>query len=413
MTVSLKKNILYNSIGSFTNMFCQWVITVIVIRLSGEAASGVLALAMSFGSLFLIIAAFGIKTYQISDVQEKYSDQEYIASKIVTCVIGLIAMFIWIGVSSYYVEEKTAAILYVLYMVIYSYADVLYGIQQRKWRLDVAGKSMCIRSVMTLICFCIVLYITKNINITLICMIFISLLVLLVFDFPKTSHLSSIKPHMSSRIFKGIMLECFPLAAYALLNTLVLTVPKLFLREFHGQEFLGIYNPIMSPITVIAVVAGFLINPMITVFASHLHIGDLRNLFKDFMKCILLLLVLLVVSLVGVYIFGDLILNILIGSGKSVYSYLLPPMVIVSILTSLAILAANLCVVLRDITGLIISGVAGFLVAMGTSYIFVKEYDMIGTCYALIIALSVQIIIFTISISIKLRKTHSLRGNKI
>jgi len=410
MTVSLKKNILYNSIGSFTNMFCQWIITVIVLRLSGESASGVLALAMSFGSIFLIISAFGIKTYQISDVQEKYSDQEYIASKIVTCTLGLIIMFAWVGMSSYFIEEKIAAILYVLYMVVYSYADVLYGIQQRKWRLDIAGKSMCIRSVFTLICFCVVLYFTKNINITLICMLFISTIVLFVYDFPKTNFLSSIKPNMNIRIFKGIMFECFPLAVYALLNTLVLTVPKLYLRGFHGQEILGIYNPIMAPILVIAVVAGFLINPMITVFASHLHTGDLRNLLKDFMKCIFLLIILLIVSLAGAYVFGDLILNILIGSGKEVYSYLLPPMVIVSILTSLVILAGNLCVVLRDIAGLMISGIAGFIVAIGTSYIFVKEYDMIGTCYALIIALGVQVIIFAISITIKLRKKHSLKG---
>lgn len=409
--LSLKKNIVYNSIGSFTNMFCQWVITFIVIRISGETASGVLALAMSFGSIFLIIAAFGVKTYQISDVQEKYTDREYIASKIVTCIIGLVAMFIWVGISSYYTEEKLASILYIIYMVIYSYADVLYGVQQRKWRLDIAGKSMCIRSILTLASFCLILFLTQNINITFVCMIIISLLVLLIYDFPQTRVLTNIRPDFNIRIIKGILFECFPLAAYALLHTLVLTVPKLFLREFYGQEFLGIYNPIMSPITVIAVVAGFVINPMITVFASHFHIGDLKNLFKDFMKCILLLVGLLVASLLGVYLFGDIILNILLGSGKSVYSYLLPPMVIVTILTSLTILAGNLCVVLRDIKGLIISGVLGYISAMGTSFIFVKKYDMIGTCYTLMIALGVQILIFTVSVALKLKKRRSIKGD--
>ncbi len=404
MTVSLRKNIIYNSVGSFANMFCQWIITVLVIRLSGEIASGVLALAMSFGSMFLIVAAFGIKTYQVSDIEEKYSDQEYIGAKIITAIIGLVSMSIWIVISSYYAEEKIASILYIFYMLIFSYSDVLYGILQRKWRLDIAGISMTLRSILTLITFIVVQLITQNLNYTLVVMIVVSLLVLVFYDFPKTKKLSSIKPKLNFNVLRGILPECLPLAMYTILHTLVLTVPKLFLREFHGQTFLGIYNPIMAPITVIAVVAGFVINPMVTVFAKHLSEKNHRNLYKNFLKCVALLLGLLVISLVGVKLFGNLIIMILIGSGKSMYTYLLSPMVIVSVLTSFVILLGNFSVVLRDIKGLMISGVFGFIVTIVSSYIFVYEYDMIGTCYALITALTAQAVVLIIAISLDMKK---------
>lgn len=408
MKISLKKNIMYNSIGSFVNMFSQWIITVLVIRLSGEAASGVLALAMSFGSIFLIIAAFGVKTYQVSDVTEKYSDQEYIGSKIFTGGLGLLVLFSWIGFSSYYPEEKFAAVLYVIYMLIYSYADVLYGVHQRKWRLDLAGKSMCIRSIFTLSCFIVIQLMFQNINITILCMIVVSFLVLLFYDFPKTRNLTDIRPKLNRSVIKNLLWECFPLALYAFLHTLVLTVPKLFLREFHGQEFLGIYNPIMAPITVISVVAGFLINPMVTVFAAHYHSKKTANLLLDFFKCVLLLIILLILSLVGVFFFGNIILDILLGGGKRIYAYLLQPMVVVAILTSFAILIGNLSVVIRDVKGLIISGAVGFVTAVVSSYYYVKEYNMIGTCYALILALVIQILILGTFASVRIYRKHKM-----
>ena len=68
--VSVKKNILWNSIGTFVMFFCQWLMMVLVVRLSGYADSGILSLSISCGNVFLIIAAFGVKTYQVSDVKE-------------------------------------------------------------------------------------------------------------------------------------------------------------------------------------------------------------------------------------------------------------------------------------------------------------------------------------------------------
>ena len=143
--VSVKKNILWNSIGTFVMFFCQWLMMVLVVRLSGYADSGILSLSISCGNVFLIIAAFGVKTYQVSDVKGKYQAGQYYAAKIFSIILTLIIAGIFVLVSSYEGVEKTAIILYALYIMVYSYSDAIYGELQKKWRLDIAGISMCIR----------------------------------------------------------------------------------------------------------------------------------------------------------------------------------------------------------------------------------------------------------------------------
>jgi len=67
--LSLKANMLWNSAGSLTYLACQWLVTVLVVRLtSGYDAAGLLSLAMSVTGIFGTFATYKMNTYQISDV---------------------------------------------------------------------------------------------------------------------------------------------------------------------------------------------------------------------------------------------------------------------------------------------------------------------------------------------------------
>ena len=183
-SVSIKKNIVWNSIGTFVMFFCQWLMMVLVVRLSGYADSGILSLSVSCGNVFLIIAAFGVKTYQVSDIKDKYRDGEYLGAKIWTILLTVVIGCIWTILSAYEGVEKTSILLYMIYIMVYSYSDAVYGSLQKKWRLDIAGISMCIRNIAALLIFCLVLYFTKEIRIALVSILAASLLVLFLYDIP-------------------------------------------------------------------------------------------------------------------------------------------------------------------------------------------------------------------------------------
>ena len=68
----ISKNIIYNSIGTFTYLFCQWLITFIVVWIAGYNTAGIFSLAMSITTTFSIFSTFNMRNYQSSDYKEYY-----------------------------------------------------------------------------------------------------------------------------------------------------------------------------------------------------------------------------------------------------------------------------------------------------------------------------------------------------
>ena len=404
--VSVRKNIVWNSIGTFVMFFCQWLMMVLVVRLSGYADSGILSLSISCGNVFLIIAAFGVKTYQVSDVAGKYQAGQYYAAKIFSIALTLIVAIVWALVAAYEPIEKAAILLYALYIMVYSYADAVYGELQKKWRLDIAGISLCIRNIFVLILFCVLIYVTHNILIALIVMFVASLAVLFLYDLPQTRKSAEIpvRPDFAEKTGLFLLKECFPYAIYTFLHTLVLTVPKLAVRGFYDKEVLGIYAAVMAPVTVLQVAATFVINPVSTVLAIHLDNGHFKGLFKVMLKCILMLLGFLAGGILIAIFLGKFGLRILYGESITEYSYLLVPMVIVSVMTAFTILLGNLAVVLRNHKGANLSGILGLAAVVASSLTLVKSVGLQGATLSFIIGLFVQDVVLLLSITRNIKK---------
>ena len=404
--VSIRRNIVWNSIGTFVMFFCQWLMMVLVVRLSGYSDSGILSLSISCGNVFLIIAAFGVKTYQVSDVSGKYQAGQYYAAKVFSIVLTLVVAVIWALAAAYEPVEKAAILLYALYIMVYSYADAVYGELQKKWRLDIAGISMCIRNILALIVFCVLIKLTRNILVALAVMLAISLLVLFLYDLPLTKKNAEIPVRPDFTEKKGLLLlkECFPYAIYTFLHTLVLTVPKLAVRGFYDKDVLGIYAAVMAPVTVLQVAATFVINPLSTLMATHLKDGKTRELKSVLIKCFLMLAGFLVAGILIAAFLGKWGLRVLYGEDITAYSALLIPMVIVSVMTALTILLGNLAIVLRDHKGANLSGVLGLAAVLASSLTLVKSMSMQGATLSFIIGLFVQDVVLVICILRKLKR---------
>ena len=71
--LSVKANMLWNSVGSMTYLACQWLTTIVVVRLSSGAFdnAGLLSLAMSVVGIFGTFANYKMGTYQISDIKRE------------------------------------------------------------------------------------------------------------------------------------------------------------------------------------------------------------------------------------------------------------------------------------------------------------------------------------------------------
>lgn len=402
--LSIKKNIIWNSVGTFINMFCQWLMTILIVHLSGFGDAGNLSLAMSIGSVMQVIAVFGVKNYQVSDIKSKYTDSTYVSTRFLTCIITTLLCFLWVLSSAYDFKQSSAIILYTLYLMIFSFVDVYYGIQQKKWRMDMVGISMTIRSIAALFIFCILIYFTKNINVAIFGMFIVSLIVAISFDRRRTRQLSHYSFDINIKESKKLLSQCLPIVLSGVMITLAITIPRLFFERYFGREELGIYSSIAAPVMIIQVAAGFVFNPLITKFAELYTQRKKKEIINLFVKCIFLILVLLIVGLAGAYFLGDYVLLILFKKRILDYSYILLPLVVVSVLVALSTLVGTISTVIRDFSGLLYAGVIGVITSLVLSFMLIKEFYMNGINLVLFIALIAHIFVLAISNIIKIRK---------
>lgn len=70
MNDRIRWNMLWNSVGSIVYMGGQWVLSVLVVRTLGYTDAGIFSLAMSLTNTFYSLANYGIRNFQVSDLEE-------------------------------------------------------------------------------------------------------------------------------------------------------------------------------------------------------------------------------------------------------------------------------------------------------------------------------------------------------
>ncbi|MDO4287872.1 MAG: hypothetical protein Q4C55_01675, partial [Eubacterium sp.] len=111
--LSVKENMIWNSIGSFLYLFGQWLLTIVIVHLSGYGDAGILSLAMSLTNMFYCIAIYGIRNYQVSDINEKYSSDIYVTTRLLTSILAFLVCIAFVWMSGY---QETTFIAIILYM---------------------------------------------------------------------------------------------------------------------------------------------------------------------------------------------------------------------------------------------------------------------------------------------------------
>ena len=68
---TLKSGMIWNALGNIIYLACQWLITILVANIGNFEDAGLLSIAMSVSATFQTFALFGIRNYQVSDINEK------------------------------------------------------------------------------------------------------------------------------------------------------------------------------------------------------------------------------------------------------------------------------------------------------------------------------------------------------
>lgn len=344
---------------------------------------------MSLGGTYVSVANYSMRHYQASDVDGSYSDATYISSRYLTSFISLVICFISIVILGYDEFTATCVSVYMIFKVTEAISDVYQGGMQKRMRMDYIGKAYLYKAACCLGIYALAYMITDSLLISLLLMTIVAAII--VFGYERRIYISLPDFNASSTLSSvtQLLVSCLPLMLFGLCLSAVGQIPRLIVGARLGDELLGVYASIATPITIIQVMANYLFAPLTTPFANYIYEGNITEFWKLFAKVLITLFSIAAISIIGAHYFGTQALFILYGESIIGYSYAIVPLVICGILTAFVWFFSNVLTVLRRTKVLVSLSAISVCVSIIASYLLVDNFGINGASFGLIIALAV------------------------
>jgi hypothetical protein len=396
---SVSLSMFWNTIGNIYYLMALWLFSVIIMRtISGESNlqySHLLTLSGNISSIVFTFSTFGMRNFQVSDLNEKYPNGTYIYSRYITSIIAFVACAIFLFLNNYSVTAIICCIIYVLFRLSEVIFDVYAGIFQKMWRMDLVGKSLIIRGTLIIISFTSILITTQNLIFAFSGITICAFLSLLFFDYQQLKRLTDVRCIFDNKKLISLLKECLPLAAYMLLLSLIAVIPRQFLEYFQNDEIsLGIYGNISSPTLIVQTVTSQLFVPLISLLSEAHQQKNYPTFWQLIKKCMLMTVGIAVIALIGVSVLGEWGLNFLYHSEAiNAHAYLLIPLTFTTIITAFVWFLCGVLTVLRNSKALLISNVIATIICIPISYYFTKNFAFNGAAYAAAITLLIDAVL--------------------
>lgn len=380
--VSIQKNMLWNTAGSLVYLGCQWLTTVLVVRLSSTyQAAGSLAVAMAVSNIFAPIALYKIRSYQASDVHHEISSGEYIAFRFVTTGLALVITVPYM-VLTCAPSDYAVVLAYLAFRCGEVFIDVLHGVDQQSMRMDFCGKSMALRGVLFLIAFSVGLAISDNLFVAIVAMA-IATYPVIVLDMHWARRFDSVRPEFNEKALMRLARECFPTVIGMVSSYAVTTIARQYLGIVQGNEVLGIYASVCTPVLIIQAGASYMYAPLIGPFAEAFAGGD-KNRFRNLLNRVTVAIASIsVAGTIGFFLFGSWFLSMVFGAEIAEYSYLLYAALVCTSLTAYIAFLSDLLIVMREMRGNVVGNLAAFFAVLPLMVLCISLWGMNGVSIAI------------------------------
>ena len=244
------------------------VLTIVVTQLAGVELAGMFSLAFVTGSLLMILANYGVRTYQISDLDEAHSFSDYQLNRWLTCAAMLIVGWIYCAIRGYAGEMFTISMGVYVYKMVDGLADVYEGRLQQKDKLYLAGISQAFRSVLVLVVFSVALFITRSVSVSCIAMAIAAGVSFIVLTLPLAIWETPTSARASFDSVVALFKQCAPLFVALFLYSLIDNMPKFVMEGVLSYDNQLYYNVLYFPAMGILLTAQLIYKPMLVKMAA-------------------------------------------------------------------------------------------------------------------------------------------------
>ena len=208
---STGRDYIWNTVGTSIWGMVFPLLTIVCTQLVGAEQAGMFSMAFVAGTLLMILSNFGVRTFQVSDIDEATSFSSYQLNRWLTSLLALLIGIAYCMLRGYDAAMLTLSMGIYVYKIIDGMADVYEGRLQQADKLYLAGMSQALRSVAVVAVFSVMLFITRSLPVACVAAGVVAVLSLVFMTFPLSLLETEKSGPWRMREVGGLFRQCFPL----------------------------------------------------------------------------------------------------------------------------------------------------------------------------------------------------------
>ena len=380
---NIKKDYLWNSLGSLLQSAISPVLLIVITRLNGIDDSGLFSFALSLSVVFWAVSLWGGRTYQVSDVKREFSSGGYVAVRFVASLIVVISAVVFCVLNGYNATKTGLIMILITFKILESIADSLYGVLQIHHKLYVAGISLTMKAMLGFAAFMAVDIVTKNVIYGTLAILLVNVLIIFLYDIVWVRRVETIAVNKSLlKEYTGqaiaIMKHTSAVFVVMFLTMFSLNIPRYFLDKFHPEQ-IGYFGIMAMPITLLGLFISFIIQPNVVNLSELLVKGKLKEFARIVSKINHITFGIGVLSVVLSYLVGVWVLNTIFGININNFQLDLTIMVIGAAVNAFVSIYVNLLIIMRRFKGQFYTLLLTDILAVVVSMCLIERLAMLGS----------------------------------
>ncbi len=317
-----KESYIWNLSASLLFGFQSVILLIVLTRTVGLEDVGIFTISYANASLLLFLGKYGVRNYQVSDVNEDHTFGDY---KIARCISVGLMIAVAMGytvfavlVQNYSAKKSWIIFFMCLYKVPDAIEDVFFGEYQRKGRLDIAAKAMTVRLGFAITSFILLVAATKDLLLSLIFATVFSFITMF-FLLKRTVGIFEMKNRVDKKSVLFLLRDCFPLFAGSFLAQYIGNAPKYAIDAQLSDELQAYYGFIAMPVFIIGLLNNVIFAPIIDKMAEYWKMKKKNFFLKRFLIQIIIVIGINLVCVIGAYMIGIPILSLLYNTDLHEY----------------------------------------------------------------------------------------------
>lgn len=404
---TIKKDYMWNMIGSVCYSLSSFYYLMMVTRICGVVDGGTFALAFATAQLLLTFGRYGMRTYQATDTAGRYSFAEYGLTRILTCT-GMVLFAGVYGVIAGYSAQKTWIFIWVAAMKMLDAAeDVFHGELQRNFRVALMGQMLALRNIFSCIVFGVVMVLSQNLVMTCMLTAILSLVFCLIINFAALRQIHYTGGGCRKEGIRKLFCICFPIFISTFLSLYLYNIPKYAIDSYMTEEYQTYYSVLFMPSFVITLFSEIITKPMLTTISLAWE-TDIRKFVRIVRNIFLLIAGGTVVVILGGHLLGRYLLELIYAVDLEPYKLHFIILLAGGGISAAVYISYNILISIRFQKWIIAVYLAVTVVATPMTYIVVKYMGMLGAAWSYLLTCLLLGIIFAVLLLWKIYKKKQI-----